>query len=117
MNSVYPKCMPRDLDGNKKKITMWPQFSSRGYFMPCCWYDNVEQAGFFGLDDEELKLENCDNVIDIFNSTQWNNFIDAIYNNQELLPEVCYRFCGIKEEENPITAALGPRSWVPKDEQ
>ena len=95
---VHPRCMPRDIKGNEKTTTMWPQMSSKGWLMPCCWFDSIEQAGVFGLDDEELKVENNDNVIDIFNSPQWNNFIDAIYNNQELLPEVCWKFCK-KEDE------------------
>ena len=43
---------------------------------------------------EHLKLENNENVEDIFKSKEWTDFYNMLKNKPEQAPPVCKKFCG-----------------------
>ena len=105
MNRVIPKCMRFNLDGTDKDFDQTPQLHADGWMRPCCWLGqqgiDKEEVKELGLLDEELHIRNVKDLDEIFESNQWNNFIDLLYNKQELLPGICFRFCGEDNVHKP----------------
>ena len=78
---LKPKCHPYwIIDGvriENRPVSM--EHSSRGYILPCCWLDSVQEnvnqeLKQFGMLDECLKLENNSSIKTIMISPQWIKF-------------------------------------------
>jgi hypothetical protein len=92
---LYPKCIQASYnDGEKAKP---PALSARGFFYPCCWCDKYEEKAdkeFENLTKEHLRVENVEDVEDIFASDEWADFFDILINDPDNAPSVCKRMCG-----------------------
>ena len=88
MSKFCPKCIYHD-----QEVTL----SCNGFFTPCCWVDDElyrDQDWIKTLFKEHLKLENNENVEDIFKSREWIDFYDMLKNKPEQAPPVCKNYCG-----------------------
>lgn len=94
---LYPKCL-----GQGSDIGSIVNYSSLGYFVPCCWMQDRESTayldmiGFFELD---LHIDNNDDILKIFNSEPWKKFQDIIENNPSLAPRMCHKQCNMKMDD------------------
>lgn len=96
---LYPKCMlkPKGKDLSAKP----PALSARGYFYPCCWCDKYDERAdkeLSSLTQEHLRIDNVDDVTEIFASEEWFYFFDILINDPENAPSVCKRMCGKPRE-------------------
>jgi|TARA_B110000858_G_C17569158_1_gene366033 hypothetical protein len=85
--NFQPKCLADD-DTAMKQLG----YSATGHILPCCWCDNGD-PGFEAMLTEELKIENNDNIEDIFKSKVWQTFAKKLDIGKGL-PHTCMRYCG-----------------------
>jgi hypothetical protein len=74
--------------------------SSEGYFTPCCWLDDELYRSQPYVNDffkPYLNIENNDNIQDIFDSKEWQDFWDILLNRPEDAPPVCYEYCASQQ--------------------
>lgn len=100
---IYPRCHPYDYTKPKPPKSEWirpkpPTYSTRGWFVPCCWCDMPDMKEFeqFGILDEELKVENVKNLKQVFLSKQWIKFHKMLTEDQENAPSCCKERCSVK---------------------
>lgn len=107
MIKIYPKCHPYWENDEKpfspkiKNIT----YTARGYLLPCCWCDDVDNSEFkkLGFFDDNIKLENVNSVNDVLKSEQWVKFHKMILRKPEQAPKVCKERCSSvpsKQQDN-----------------
>ena len=64
MKKLKPQCMPHRFDFSKARdLGNFPNFTSAGFMMPCCWLDHMsskKQENYANLWDEELNIKNVD---------------------------------------------------------
>jgi len=81
-------------------------YSATGFLLPCCLCDstkaNHDHFAAIGFFDEELRVENNDNLIDIVTSDAWNEFYNSLEDNPSGfgLPPECLKFCGVPYVHN-----------------
>lgn len=95
-NPLCPRCIFKDQD---------LVLSSEGYFTPCCWLDDELYRNQIYVNDffqPHLNIENNDDIQDIFNSAEWQNFWDILINHPEDAPPVCYEYCASKQGDYDI---------------
>lgn len=68
-------------------------YSAHGHILPCCWANN-DDPGFAALQKEHLKVENNDSIEEIFQSTEWSEFIDKLTVRPHDAPRTCWKYCG-----------------------
>lgn len=108
--AIYPRCHPYwTVDGEKikNKDPRGVTHSARGWLLPCCWSDNIDERyvkdfEFFGFYEEELRLENNDNIEDIITSDEWKEFHRTLLEEPENAPTLCKKKCGVLIEEDLI---------------
>jgi len=89
---IEPKCLAM-------KRTKQIQFSSYGYFLPCCECDTTAskyeftKKGFFKEEFHISNINHPDDVKRILNSDEWQTFYRDLYDNPESSPEICQSFC------------------------
>jgi hypothetical protein len=89
---IEPKCLAIE---RTKQI----QFSSYGYFLPCCECDTTSSKneftdrGFFKEEFHISKINHPDDVKRILNSNEWQSFYKNLYDNPETAPTICKEFC------------------------
>ena len=73
-----------------------PAYCSTGHILPCCYIDGaIDQDDVLKplfLDD--LKIENHDDIITIYQSEQWIDFFDVLINNPDAASPKCWAICG-----------------------
>ncbi len=104
---LYPKCHPYWVDDDGKRIEnprqVSGEYSARGFILPCCWCDQLEEGNkelaTYGILDEELKLENNESVKSIMLSKQWVSFHRLLLEEPEKAPTICKKKCRETPEE------------------
>lgn len=89
---IDPEC----LNTNVPKDVM---FINKGFFVPCCECDTLrqffdfEKFGFFQNKFHISNLNTPQDIKDVFDSNEWNNFHETITHKNELAPKICQEFC------------------------
>jgi len=87
-SALKPRCIYND----DQEITL----SSEGFFTPCCWLDDElyrVQPWVDTFFQPHLNIENNENIEDIFESKEWEDFWEMLINNPDNAPPVCYEYC------------------------
>lgn len=90
--TIEPKCLAMD---RTKQI----QFTSYGYFLPCCEcdtqasYREFKNLGFFNEKFHISNINDADDVKTILSSDEWQNFYKGLFEIPSEMPKVCQRFC------------------------
>ncbi len=98
MKKIKPQCMPHNFDFTKAKdLGNFPNFTSAGYMVPCCWLDHtpLKKENFANLWDEELSIKNVNSIEEILYSKQWREFFRTLMNDQENAHPICWKNCSI----------------------
>lgn len=96
---IEPRCLALGRNKQNNGRTKQIQFSSYGYFLPCCECDTVvsreefERLGFFDDNFHISKINNTEDVKAILNSKQWKNFYKGLLDDPENSPKICQEFC------------------------
>jgi len=79
-------------------------FSSRGYILPCCYFDNEYSLkhDIPELVQEKLNLSNVTSIEEIFSSEEWQKFFKNLDEKSENLPFPCHYYCGENSVPNFI---------------
>lgn len=97
---LYPRCHPYDPNSETPVVRKQKAvaYSARGWFMPCCWLDDIEtdQIKEFGLLDDDIKVENVDKLEQIFLSRQWVHFHKMLVEHPENAPDICKNKCSFR---------------------
>jgi hypothetical protein len=80
-------------------------FSSRGFILPCCYYDNEYSLKFDAPQfiEEKLNLNNVNSIEEIFNSEAWQTFFEQLDSKSENLPYPCHYYCSDNSTPNKIS--------------
>ncbi len=100
-NSLCPRCIFKEQDF---------VLSSEGYFTPCCWLDDELYRSQPYVNDffkEHLNIENNENIQDIFDSKEWQDFWDILLNRPEDAPPVCYEYCASRQGDKEYLKSVG----------
>lgn len=89
---IEPKCLAKE---RTKQI----QFTSYGYFLPCCECDTnqtrveFEQLGFFNEKFHISNINEPNDVKAILNSKEWQDFYKGLFDRPSESPKICQEFC------------------------
>lgn len=80
-------------------------FSSRGYILPCCYFDNEYSLKFDVPEfvQEHLNLSNVNSVEEIFNSDEWKIFFRRLEERSLDLPYPCHYYCSDNSTPNKVS--------------
>ena len=95
-NILCPRCIFKEQDF---------VLTSEGYFTPCCWLDDElyrNQPHVNNFYKPHLNIENNENIQDIFDSKEWEDFWDMLLNRPEEAPPVCYEYCASAQGDYEI---------------
>ena len=92
---IDPKCL-------KKEQVLG--FSSKGFILPCCYYDNEYSLKYDApeLVKDKLNLCNVNSIEEIFNSEEWQIFLKNLEDRSENLPYPCHYYCSDTSTPNKI---------------
>ena len=96
-NKLCPRCIFKNQEIN---------LSSEGYFTPCCWLDDElyrNQPYVSNFFKTHLSIDNNENVQDIFDSNEWQEFWNILLYQPESAPPVCYEYCATELGNIEIT--------------
>lgn len=90
---IFPKCVHEG-----RRVA----FSATGYFVPCCWCDDLNLfVDFKQITQDKFHISNIKSPSDVFYSEEWKDLLHTIENDGKNAPAVCQEKCG--------------REWIHKD--
>jgi hypothetical protein len=78
-------------------------YSATGWILPCCYADNDSIDDFKDIMSDQLKVENVNNVNDIFSSEQWGEFFNRLHQDPDCAPRACKYYCGKRWDTKSFT--------------
>lgn len=95
---LFPRCIERKnlVEKEEKDVAL----SATGYFVPCCWCDNINLfRDFPTILKEKFHISNIDSPDDVFESEEWKKLMYTIENDGANAPKVCQLKCGFQWEQ------------------
>ena len=92
-----PKCIHKNDKGGSTGIA----YNNKGFLLPCCWADGMENYDqFSAFYDESLNIKNS-SVEEIMTSDVWVDFFYNIINEVDL-PDMCKQMCMESNDADPF---------------